>query len=105
MDQILLYNVKNNAYLHFSQDLVIPAAPDESVISEFRPKSPKRRRNPENLFNWYEANVSQNFQKWQIIAFRQTDDPTTTDFELHGGDVVRLKHAESGGYITVDDQS
>jgi MIR domain len=23
--------------------------------------------------------------------------------ELHGGDVVRLKHAESGGYITVDD--
>lgn len=64
MDQILLYNVKNNAYVHFSQDLMMPASPDESVQSEFRPKSPKRRRNPENLFSWYEANVSQNFQKW-----------------------------------------
>lgn len=27
------------------------------------------------------------------------------EFELHNGDVVRLKHAESGGYITVDDSS
>lgn len=23
---------------------------------------------------------------------------------LHGGDVIRLKHAESGGYICVDDE-
>jgi hypothetical protein len=27
------------------------------------------------------------------------------EFELHGGDVVYLKHAESGGCITVDDRS
>ena len=27
------------------------------------------------------------------------------DYQIHGGDVVRLKHAESGGFITVDDQS
>jgi len=25
-------------------------------------------------------------------------------FLIHGGDVVRLKHAESGGYICVDDE-
>ncbi len=49
-DEILLYNVKNNAYMHFSQDLLLPPTPDESVQSEFRPKSPSRRRNPENLF-------------------------------------------------------
>ena len=73
--------------------------------SEFRPKSPQRRRNPENLFPWYEANVSQNFEKWTIQSYRQTEKATLADFYLHGGDVVRLRHAESGGYITVDDQS
>ena len=49
-DQILLYNMKNNAYVHFSQDLHISIPVDESVPCEFRPKSPKRRRNPENMF-------------------------------------------------------
>jgi hypothetical protein len=57
------------------------------------------------LFNWFEANVSQNFEKWMILNYRQTDELVTQEFEIHGGDVVRLKHAESGGYITVDDAS
>lgn len=50
--------MKNNAYVHFSPDLIIIIAADESVPCEFRPKSPKRRRNPENLFQQFEANIS-----------------------------------------------
>jgi len=57
-DQILLYNIKNNAYMNCSKDLPVKPCNDGSINSEFRPPSPKRRRNPENLFEWYEANVS-----------------------------------------------
>lgn len=69
-DQILLYNAKNNAYIHFSKDLENPPDPLDKIPSEFRPKSPKRRRNPENLFPFFEANVSQNFEKWTILSYR-----------------------------------
>ena len=40
-----------------------------------------------------------------LVLYRNNDEPSLADFELHGGDVVRLKHAESNGYITVDDES
>ena len=33
----------------------------------------------------------------------QPEEPYREDFVLHGGDIVRIKHAESGGFITVDD--
>jgi hypothetical protein len=39
--------------------------------STFRAKSPHRRRNPETLFTYFEANFSQNFEKWTIISYRE----------------------------------
>ena len=27
------------------------------------------------------------------------------DFYIHGGDIIRIKHAESGGYLTIDENS
>ena len=48
--------------------------------------------------------MSQNqFEKWTIYAFRHCNTPQKEEFYLHGGDVVRIKHAESGGYLTVDE--
>ena len=102
-DQIVLYNAKFQAYIHFSKDLLKTPNADISLQSDYRPKSPLRRRNPESLFNWYEANVSQNLQKWTIQAYRHTDIPSNKDYYLYGGDIVRIKHAESGGFLTVDD--
>lgn len=43
------------------------------------------------------------YKKLQIIPYRQFTNPKES-FLLHGGDVIRLKHAESGGYICVDDE-
>jgi len=79
--------------------------PDIPCESEFRPKSPLRRRSPEKLFYCFEANVSQNYEKWEILAYRHSQPHAIEEFLLHGGDVVRIKHAESGGYITVDEGS
>ena len=102
-DQILLANTKYNTFVNVSVDLVQTVLKDDSVPCEFRPPSPKRRRNPANMFKNCEANISQNFMKLQLKPYRQTDEPQLADLEIHAGDVVRLKHAESGGYITVDD--
>jgi len=66
--------------MNCSKDLPVMPCNDGSINSEFRPKSPKRRRNPENLFEWYEANVSQNFEKWMIINYRQNEDPMIAEF-------------------------
>ena len=60
-DQILLYNQKYNVYIHFSNDIEKTPIAEYSFQSDYRPKSPLRRRNPENYFNWYEANMSQNY--------------------------------------------
>ena len=111
-DQILLYNQKNNAYVHFSGDassgggpVTYPKIPENGFQSPYRQKSPLRRRNPENYFPWFEANVGQNFEKWTILAYRHCNSPSEEARLLHGGDIVRIKHAESGGYLTVDENS
>jgi len=57
----VLFNSKFNAYIHFSKDLLRDRVRDYTFQSDFRPPSPLRRRNPENLFPWYEANVNQNY--------------------------------------------
>ena len=103
-DQIVLYNQKYNAYVHFSKDLLKAPIPEIHFGSDFRPKSPLRRRNPESLFPWFEANVSQNYEKWTIKAYRHTDILAHEEYYLYGGDIVRIKHAESGGYLTVEDK-
>lgn len=44
--------------MNCTKDPIVKPTHDGSINSEFRPKSPKRRRNPENLFEWCEANMS-----------------------------------------------
>lgn len=99
----MLYNQKYNAYIHFSKDLQKSSIKDYTFQSDFRPASPMRRRNPENLFPWFEANVSQNFEKWTIQAYKHTEPPEANDYYLYGGDVVRIKHAESGGFLSIEE--
>lgn len=48
--------------------------------------------------------MSQNtYQQWSILAYRHCNTPQKENFYLHGGDIVRIKHAESGGYLTCDE--
>ena len=113
-DQILLSNYKFNSHVHFSEKTdksvktgpaTYPKIPEKSLESPYRQKSPLRRRNPENYFPWFEANASQNCEKWTILAYRHNEEPLEEARLLHGGDIVRIKHAESGGYLTVDENS
>jgi hypothetical protein len=41
---------------------------------------------------------------WQIFPYRQFQDERVAGRLIFGGNVVRLKHAESGGYICLDDE-
>ena len=61
--------------MHFSKDLLSDPIEEFNFQSRFRQRSPLRRRNPENLFPCYEANLSQNYEKWAVIAYRKTDEP------------------------------
>ena len=68
-DQILLFNEKNNVFVHISAQpieddqksefpLPYEKCGENSFQSPYRAKSPPRRRDPENYFPWYEANVA-----------------------------------------------
>jgi len=51
-----------------------------------------------------EANCSINFYKWQVINYRQIVVNTENKI-LYSGDVIRLKHAETNGYLCYDEIS
>lgn len=55
------------------------------------------------LFQRYEVNCGTESKKWQIFQYRQHMDDHKAMHFVFGGDVIRLKHAESGGYICLDD--
>jgi hypothetical protein len=52
-----------------------------------------------------ETNCSLNVDKWEIRRFRSCVKKKSAVELIHGGDVIMLKHSESGGYITLDELS
>lgn len=57
------------------------------------------------MFRRYEANISQNYYKWQVLNYRQLSTPKELERTIYSGDVIALRHAESGGRVCHDDQS
>lgn len=53
----------------------------------------------------FEVNIGSEAKKWQIFPYRQYEDEKISSRMIYGGSVLRLKHAESGGYICIDDDS
>lgn len=74
-DHVLLYNTKYNCYLHISEDQLYDQVKVKSIPSKYRPRSPQRRINPDELFKRLEANCSQNYYKWQVVNYRQVATP------------------------------
>lgn len=103
-DHILLYNQKYNCYLHVSEDFAQEQVKLDNACSKYRPKSPIRRAHPTEIFKSLEANCSPNFYKWQLINYRQAK-PSDNLKYIYSGDVIRLKHAETNGYLCFDDIS
>lgn len=55
------------------------------------------------MFERYEVNIGSEAKKWQIFPYRQFQDERLTGRLIFAGNVIRLKHAESGGFICIDD--
>ena len=63
-----------------------------------------RRANAKEVYKSHEANCSPNFYKWQVINFRQ-ENPEEVSKLIYSGDVIRLKHAETNGFLCFDEIS
>ena len=57
-----------------------------------------------SLFQRFEVNIGSEAKKWQVFPFRQFMDERNNQRMIFAGNVIRLKHAESGGYICLDDE-
>jgi hypothetical protein len=84
---------------HMQQQVKVTGAP-----SKYRPLSPQRRVNPDTLYKRLEVNCSSNFFKWQVVPYRQFTRLQRQKF-IFSGDLVRLKHAETAGYLCHDDMN
>lgn len=104
-DHILLHNEKYNQFLNCSEDIAIDQSPILDLQSEFRPPSPLRKPHPTTYFRRFEANMSPNFSKWQVINYRQYKSQNEHLRLLYSGDVISLKHAETAGLLCYDEQS
>lgn len=49
--------------------------------------------------------MSQNYFKWQVVNYRQLKFPEERDRFIFSGDVISLKHAETGGLLCYDEYS
>lgn len=70
-DHVLIYNMKYNSYVHVSDHIVFDQEVREFVASDYRPPSPKRRDNPDQVYKSHQVNMSQNFFKWEVVPYRQ----------------------------------
>lgn len=104
-DHILLYNQKYNCYIHLSEDQLQEQVKMNLKPSKYRPKSPLRRCNPQEIFKKLEVNCSQNFYKWQVLSYRQVHHPNDIKNYIFSGNVIRMKHAETSGFLCYDEIS
>lgn len=73
--------------------------------SLYRPLSPPRRQNPNEVYKTRHISASQSFSKFQIINHRQVTKPKDEMQFIYSGDFIRLKHGETSGYLCFDDTS
>jgi len=104
-DHVLFHNQKFNSYLHISEDCFNEQLITKTEKSVFRPPSPVRKPNPTEIFKTYDVNMSENFYKWRVISYRQIKDKKDAKNFLFSGEVITLKHAETGGILCYDDLS
>ena len=104
-DHVILYNVKYNQYIHVSEEVVFNQEVREYNPSEYRPLSPRRRPNPDEVYKRAEVNMSQNYYKWQVINYRQIKNYKENLRFIFSGEVICLKHAETGGFLSHDEFS
>lgn len=103
-DHILFLNTNKHGYIHYDAELSLPPDEGTHMPSSYRPSCPHRRPQLNAIFEKYEINIGSEAAKWQVFPYRQFYEEKITNRLVFGGSVVRLKHAESGGYICIDDE-
>ena len=104
MDNILLLNTHKHGYIHYDNEMSLPVDENTHMPSSYRPNCPHRRPQLASIFQRFEVNIGSEAEKWQVIPYRQFLDDKYAARLIFGGSVIRLKHAESGGYICIDDE-
>ena len=104
-DHVLIYNQKYNAYVHVSDQVIFAQEVRNFAPSEYRPESPKRRENPDQVYKSCQSNMSGNFFKWEVIPYRQIAHLADFDNYVYSGDVIYLRHAETSGALCQDEHS
>lgn len=69
-DHVILYNSKYNSYIHVTEEFEFDQQVRPHQRSEYRPPSPKRNQNPDEIYKRFECNISPNFYKWQVVNYR-----------------------------------
>jgi hypothetical protein len=99
-DYFILYNEKTKSYVYISPNVVNKSAIYHDPPS-YRPRVMFRRTPSMALFS---KNVMEmkprNNSRFQLIPFRHAA-PERMRF-ISGGDIIRIKHTEIGGYLCVD---
>ena len=94
--------MKTNNYVHVS-DKIIPK--DQNLaklnLNEHKPKSPNYRTSSRKIAVHFEVNASAPLERWRFVKYCQEMSEDRVKF-LKGGDVVRLKHSEYGGFLSND---
>jgi len=110
-DVVTFRNIKNNMYMHISDREVIGVS--VPTLDQILPPGCKflnivsrkiDKRSPPHLFApSYEINCSQTRSKFTVRPYRWFEDEGAENI-IKGGQIVRLQHSESSGYICSDDQ-
>jgi hypothetical protein len=103
--------MKSNQYMHIStREVVMPKGRTKADIKITDPENFKnivysqidRRMLPDEFAALYEVNTSSNRSNFTIRPYRSYRDEQMSTI-IKGGQVVRLQHSETGGFICSDD--
>lgn len=110
-DVVVFRNMKSKQYLHIStRSCLLPKPRNKNDIKVANPETflniiesqIDRRMLPDEFAPRYEVNTSSNKSNFTIRPYRSWRDDDQTSI-IKGGQVVRLQHSESKGFICSDD--